>query len=118
MTVRVGLTLSSTEAFRDAVLPLVADGLVDAVERELDEAFALGVDDRPVPRWVRSLDDCFAADDALYGHGVWFSLQSAAWQARQDAWLERAAAECRRVSYRAVSEHFGYMSAADYRRFP
>jgi len=118
MTARVGISMCSTEPFRDAVLPLVEAGLVDAVERELDEYFLLGHDINEPPPWVRALDELFAADDALYGHGVWFSLQSVGWQPRQDAWLEKVAAEARRVPYRHISEHFGYMSAGPFTRFP
>jgi uncharacterized protein (UPF0276 family) len=118
MTARVGISMNRTEAFRDAVIPLVEAGLVDAIERELDESFVLGTDHNPAPRWVTALDEVFAADDALYGHGVWFSLLSAGWQSRQDAWLERVVDECARVPYRHISEHFGYMSAGAFRRFP
>jgi len=41
---------------------------------------------------------------------------NAAWQPRQDEWLERLAHECRRRPYRHVSEHFGFIAAGPFTR--
>src|SRR5690242_12796530 len=117
MPPRIGISMCSTEPFRDAILPLVEDGLIDAVEREIDHVFVGGTGDNPQPPWAVAIDELYAADDALYGHGVWFSLLSAGWQTRQDAWLERLAAEGARLPHRLDSARFGYYSAGDFQRF-
>src|SRR5437868_5433530 len=52
MPPRVGISMCSTEPFRDAILPLVEDGLIDAIEREIDHVFVGGTGDNPQPRWA------------------------------------------------------------------
>src|SRR5205814_2336315 len=101
---RVGLNFMAEPGFRVAAMPLFEDGLVDALEWDLDEPWLNGDEDRTIPSWATDVLDCFAEDDTLYGHGVWFSLLSARWEARQDRWLERLAAECAGRRYRHVSE--------------
>src|SRR5687768_16000202 len=110
MAPRVGLNLSMTEGFRVAAMPLFDEGLVDAVEWDLDEPWGGGLAERENPAWIEALTQLYADDDALYGHGVWFSFLSADWQRRQTRWLQQLAAECRRRRYRHVSEHFGFFS--------
>jgi hypothetical protein len=108
---RVGLALVAEEAFRVATTPLFEAGLVDALEWAVDRRFGRGDAHERVPRWAERLIDLYAEDDALYGHGVWFSLLSLPWHRRQDRWLACLAAECRRRRYRHVSEHFGFMAS-------
>lgn len=113
MVPRVGLTLLLTAGYRAAVRPLLADGLVDALEWEADAGFQGGDSLRVIPAWTESILDLYEATDALYGHAVWLSVFSARWQERQERWLARFAAECRRRRYRRISEHLGFMSAGD-----
>ena len=117
MAPRVGLNLTAEDGFRVAAMPLFEDGLVDALEWDVDETW-LGGDDpeRTVPAWADAIIDAYAEDDALYGHGVWFSLLSARPEARQARWLARLAEECRRRRYRHVSEHFGWMTSDPFDR--
>jgi uncharacterized protein (UPF0276 family) len=110
MAPRVGLNLSAENGFRVAAMPLFEAGLVDALEWDVDEPWLGGDDARPVPAWADAILDAYAEDDALYGHGVWFSLLSARAEARQERWLARLAEACARRRYRHVSEHFGWMT--------
>ena len=113
MPPRIGLTLLLTAGYRAAAGPLLAEGRVDALEWEADAGFHGGDDDRPPPAWAERVLALYEADDALYGHAVWLSVFSARWQDRQDRWLARFAAECRRRRYRRVSEHLGFMTAGE-----
>jgi uncharacterized protein (UPF0276 family) len=115
---RVGLNLFADASFRAAAGPLFADGIVDALEWDIDEGFGWGGGDRArsLPPWIDALPDLYSADDALYGHGVWFSLMSARFEPRQARWLEQLTAACRRRRYRHLSEHFGFLTAAGYTR--
>ncbi|HLL00362.1 MAG TPA: DUF692 family protein [Myxococcaceae bacterium] len=110
----VGLNLVTDDAFREAARPLFAEGLVAALEWDLDETW--GYSSRTVPGWTERMLDCYAEHGALYGHGVWLSVLTAAWQPRQDAWLEHLAQECERRPYRHVSEHFGFTAAGPFTR--
>lgn len=115
---RVGLNLFVDESFRAAAGPLFEAGLVDALEWDVDESWGWGEGERrrALPPWVDQLLDLYGDDDALYGHGVWFSLMSARWEARQDRWLEHLTQACQRRRYRHLSEHFGFHTASHYSR--
>jgi uncharacterized protein len=108
----VGLNVVTDAAFASAVEPLFADHLVDAIEWDIDSPWIAG--EPPLPSWVHRLLDLYAADDHLYGHGVWLSMLSGRSLARQSEWLDRLAGECARRRYRHVSEHLGFMSAGPY----
>jgi uncharacterized protein (UPF0276 family) len=114
MPPRVGLNLLIDEAFREAVRPLFAEGLVAALEWDIDDSW--GFSAGSLPAWTERMLDLYAEEGALYGHGVWLSVLTAAWQPRQDEWLERLARECRRRPYRHVSEHFGFTAAGPFTR--
>jgi uncharacterized protein (UPF0276 family) len=115
---RVGLNLFLDPSFRAAAAPLFDAGLVDALEWDIDESFGWGSGDRAraLPPWVDALLDLYSDDDALYGHGVWFSLLSARFAARQERWLAQLREQCARRRYRHLSEHFGFHTAAGYTR--
>jgi len=112
---RVGLNLIGEEAFRAAALPLFEAGLVDALEVDIDyEWGARRGRIHPRPAWQSELLDMFAEEDALYGHGVWFSFLTARLDDRQRRWLELLAEECARRRYRHVTEHFGWMTSGPF----
>ena len=115
---RVGLNFLPEEDFLAAALPLFEDGLVDALERDIDAAWGFTPDSslRSQAAWPEELFDAYAADDALYGHGVWLSVMSGRWTPRQERWIEQLAAECASRRYRHVSEHFGWMTSGSYWR--
>jgi uncharacterized protein (UPF0276 family) len=115
---RVGLNFLPEDDFRAAALPLFEDGLVDALERDIDAAWGATPDSsaRVQAAWPDAMFDAYAADDALYGHGVWLSVLSGRWTPRQERWIERLAEECAARRYRHVSEHFGWMTSGPYWR--
>ncbi len=100
---RVGLSLLPEEDLRDAQLPLFAAGLVEALEWTLDLEF-----EATLPPWVEPLLDHYAAEGALYGHGVHYSPLSAQFEPRQARWLEQLSRAVQRRRYVHVSEHFGF----------
>ena len=112
---RVGLNFSPEEDFRAAALPLFEEGLVEALERDIDASWGHGPASEYVarPDWELEIFDHYASIDALYGHGVWLSTMSARWTPRQEQWMRELARECATRSYRHVSEHFGWMTAGD-----
>lgn len=115
---RVGLNLFAHGSFRAAAGPLFEAGLVDALEWDVDESWGGGDvhQARALPEWIDTLLDVYSEDDALYGHGVWFSLLSARWEARQERWLEHLHRACQRRRYRHLSEHFGFNTARGFSR--
>jgi uncharacterized protein (UPF0276 family) len=117
MPPRPGIATMVSDEYRAAVMPLIEEGIVEVLERTLDQEWVGGYGDQPEPPWATALADLYAEDDALYGHGVWLSAFSADWQPRQDRWLAHLAAEVARRPYRHVSEHFGYFSAGPFARF-
>jgi uncharacterized protein (UPF0276 family) len=104
----------SADDFRAAAVPLFERGLVEALEVQVDERWYFGWGNARLPRWANQLRDLYAADDTLYGHGVWYSPLSARWEARQDRWLDLLERECKRRRYRHVSEHFNFMTAGPF----
>ncbi|MDY7230574.1 DUF692 family multinuclear iron-containing protein [Hyalangium rubrum] len=114
MPPRVGLNLVTDDAFREAARPLFAEGLVTALEWDID--FEWGFAARELPDWAGRMLDLYGEQEALYGHGVWLSVLTAAWQPRQEAWLEHLARECHRRPYRHISEHFGFTAAGPFTR--
>jgi uncharacterized protein len=114
MAPRVGLNFMAEPDFRVAAMPLLDEGLVDALEWDLDEPWLGGDHDRTIAPWATRVLDVYADDDALYGHGVWFSLLTARLHPRQERWLARLAEECKTRHYRHVSEHFGWMTSGSF----
>ena len=114
----VGLNIVPAESFRAAAGPLFEEGIVDALEFDVDDTFGFDDGAPPLPGWMEQVLDLYGEGDALYGHAVYMSFLTARWEERQARWLERMAAECRRRKYRHVSEHFGFISAGDILRGP
>ncbi len=101
---RVGLALFPTDDVRDAVIPLVDAGGVDALEWTVDVLFGY---DEPLDAWVSGLLDSFAG--RVYGHGVGLSPTSARFDDAAAAWLTELARDSRR--YRHVTDHWGFSRA-------
>ena len=95
-----------------AAMRLLQAGEVDAVEWTYDNLHAAA----DVPTWFTDLVAHFAAAGRLYGHGVFFSLFDGRWTAEQDQWLRGLRALARRFPLRHVTEHFGFLSGADFHR--
>jgi len=109
---RVGLSLMPEEDFRAASQPLFEQGLVDALEWNVDSGWGR----EGVPAWAHELLDAYSSDDRLYAHGVEFSLLSAELHPRQVWWLEQLEAERAQRRFVHLSEHFGFMTAGDFVR--
>lgn len=101
-----------TEDWRAANAPLFDEGLIDVVEWSVD----FGWSALAVPDWVPPLLDTFEAKGALLAHGVELSLMSAEWTDEQEAWLAELAAETKRRRYAHFTEHYGFITAADFVR--
>ncbi len=108
----VGLNLSPEPSFVQTIKPLIADGLVDALEWDVDSFWV--APRAEIPAWLEPLLDAYASDGRLYAHCVWLSMLTARRQEREDVWLERLAGEFERRPYRHVSEHLGVVSAGPY----
>lgn len=107
--VHVGLSLMFEDGFREAVLPLFEEGLVDALEISFEvEAAPL----QPVP-WAEALLDHYAQAGRLWGHGVTMSPLTVDDRGHHTRWLAEVAAACGRRSLCGVSEHYGFMRAGD-----
>lgn len=102
--IRVGVSWMDDPAFAATVVPLLQAGQLDVVEWSFDTAW------QPSPQTAAVLD-AFAAEGRLVGHGVTFSVLSAADRTRQQAWLDRLRAECEARDYAHVSEHLGFLTA-------
>jgi uncharacterized protein (UPF0276 family) len=108
----VGLSLMLEDDFRRAALPLFEGGDVEVLEWSFD----VGWGNQGMPAWSLDLVDFYGRQGRLLGHGVTYSALSGHWTARQQQWLDRLDTECRRRSYRHISEHFGFMTAGDFHR--
>ena len=106
---RIGINFLAEEGCRAAALPLFEEGAIDAIEWAIDTRWGLGDARNEIPAWAEEVLDLYAEEDALYGHGVWFSFLNARLEPRQERWLAQLADECKRRHYRHVTEHFGWM---------
>ena len=95
-----------------AAMRLLQAGEVDAAEWTYDNLHAA----TDVPSWFTDLVAHFARAGRLYGHGVFFSLFDGRWTPEQDGWLRSLRALTRRFPLRHVTEHFGFLSGADFHR--
>ena len=95
-----------------AAMRLLQAGEVDAAEWTYDNLHAAA----DVPTWFTDLVAHFAQAGRLYGHGVFFSLFDGRWTREQDRWLRSLRALARRFPLRHVTEHFGFLSGADFHR--
>lgn len=114
MTPHVGLNLSTDTAFVSAVRPLFADGLVEALEWDVDSPWVMPDNPGELPPWIGRLLDLYADDGCLYGHSVWLSMLTASTSPRQQEWIRRLGHECRQRPYRHISEHHGFMAAGPF----
>lgn len=93
-----------------ASLPLFSAEQVDALEWAFDTLYA-----QPhLPDWFEELLLTFGEAGRLVGHGVFFSLFSGRWNSGQQAWLNHLRAASSRYRFDHVTEHFGFMTGADF----
>lgn len=93
-----------------ASLPLLEEERVEAMEWSFDTLFKV----KDVPGWFDELVTAFSNEGRLVGHGVFFSLFSGRWLPEQQQWLEHLRNLCRRFTFDHITEHFGFMTGADF----
>ncbi|WP_118972670.1 multinuclear nonheme iron-dependent oxidase [Taibaiella koreensis] len=93
-----------------ASLPLFEEARVEAIEWAFDTLFRL----ETIPVWFEELLEAFSKEKRLIGHGVFFSLFSGRWQPEQQRWLDQLRTLCRKYHFDHITEHFGFMTGADF----
>lgn len=109
-SIHTGIACNLDSNIITATLPLLEQEHVEAIEWSFDALFNWN----EVPAWFRDLLQVFADAGRLTGHGIFFSIFSARWSAKQDLWLEQLRQLNRELPFDHVSEHFGFMSGRDF----
>jgi len=107
--IQVGVSYMYEPSFNRALLPLLQDGLVDALEWSFDTV----KDYRLLPDWTIQLLKEFSDADRLYGHGVYYSIFAGSWQNRHTSWLQNLEEVLKTFRFRHLSEHFGFMTSGN-----
>jgi len=95
-----------------AALPLFEAERVGALEWSFDALYA----HEQLPDWFTALLTTYSEAGRLVGHGVFFSLLSGRWTSEQQAWLTRLRALSREFRFDHITEHFGFMTGADFHK--
>jgi uncharacterized protein len=106
----IGISLMPQADLLTAIEPLLAAGAIEVLEWSFD----MGWGGPPLPTLVTQLLAEYSQRDRLLGHGVSYSLLSAAGE--HEHWLDCLAMECQEYRYRHISEHFGWMAAGRFAR--
>jgi D-arabinose 1-dehydrogenase-like Zn-dependent alcohol dehydrogenase/uncharacterized protein (UPF0276 family) len=103
----VGVNLGPTEDLREAILPLLEDGEIDALEWSVDMGF------HGVPDWADALLTHFGDAGRLLAHGVELSLLTAGHEERRAIWMAGLDAAVKRHRFQHLTEHLGLMTAGE-----
>lgn len=95
-----------------SVLPLLESERVEAIEWSFDALYSF----EQIPEWFTDLLSEFSQAGRLIGHGVFFSLFSGKWLPEQSQWLESLRQLSQAHHFDHISEHFGFMTGADFHR--
>ena len=95
-----------------AALPLFEAGKVQAIEWAFDTI----LDPAGMPEWFTELLEAFGRENRLVGHGVFFSLFAGKWTNEQQQWLNRLKTLAATYRFDHVTEHFGFMTGADFHK--
>jgi uncharacterized protein (UPF0276 family) len=95
-----------------AALPLFEAGKVQAIEWSFDTIFHPA----GMPEWFTELLETFGRESRLVGHGVFFSLFAGKWSGEQQQWLNRLKTLSATYRFDHVTEHFGFMTGADFHK--
>jgi uncharacterized protein (UPF0276 family) len=95
-----------------AALPLLEAGQVQAIEWSFDTISA----PEQMPEWFAELLAAFSHENRLIGHGVFFSLFAGKWTKEQQEWLDRLKSLAATYRFDHVTEHFGFMTGADFHK--
>lgn len=94
-----------------AALPLFDAGRVEALEWSFDALYT-----QQLPDWFVDLLTTYSEAGRLVGHGVFFSLLSGRWTSEQERWLDQLRALSREFRFDHITEHFGFMTGADFHK--
>lgn len=108
----VGLSIMHEPEFLQASLPLFQSSQVDVIEWSFDTIRY----EKYKPKWLHQLLTEYSRNKRLIGHGVRYSLFDAKWGRRQTVWLNQLKKEVKKYRYNHISEHFGFMSSADFHK--
>jgi uncharacterized protein len=97
-------------AILQTALPLFESERVQGLEWSFDALY----DRSHVPDWFEELLHVFAAEGRLVGHGVFYSLFSGQWRPEQATWLDHLRRVARHYRFDHVTEHFGFMTGANF----
>jgi len=93
-----------------SVLPLLESERVEAIEWSFDALYSF----EALPDWFADLIGEFSKAGRLIGHGVFFSLFSGKWLPEQTKWLRDLHDLSQNYHFDHISEHFGFMTGADF----
>lgn len=93
-----------------ASFPLLEESRVEALEWSFDALYK----HETIPVWFDELLRAYSSERRLVGHGIFFSLFSGRWSESQKTWLEQLKNVCRTYSFDHITEHFGFMTGADF----
>ncbi len=99
-------------AILQTALPLFESERVQGLEWSFDALY----DRTHIPDWFEELLQAFAAEGRLVGHGVFYSLFSGQWRPEQADWLHHLRRVARHYRFDHVTEHFGFMTGADFHK--
>ena len=91
-------------------MPLFQDDIIETIEWSFDALYHV----KDIPPWFDDLIQDFSQSNRLIGHGVYFSMFSARWSDDQKGWLKALSANVQRYKFQHVTEHFGFMSGANF----
>jgi uncharacterized protein (UPF0276 family) len=95
-----------------ACLPLFEQEKIEAIEWSFDALFRM----EQIPPWFADLVSEFGRNNRLIGHGIYFSLFSGKWLPEQQQWLDRLRSFSQEFHFDHISEHFGFMTGADFHK--
>jgi uncharacterized protein (UPF0276 family) len=95
-----------------AALPLFRSGRVGGIEWAFDSLYK----NETLPEWFEAFLHEYGRAGRLVGHGVFFSIFSGKWLPEQAVWLKKLAELCQKYEFNHISEHFGFMTGADFHK--
>ncbi len=108
----LGISLMHEPEFLQAALPLFQNSKIDILEWSFDTI----KHEKYKPDWVHQLLNEYSKNKRLIGHGVRYSVLDAKWTSRQTLWLKQLKKEIGKYNYNHITEHFGFMSSADFHK--
>ena len=105
--IHTGINLTPSEDLREAILPLLDEGVVDALEWSVDMGFG------GVPDWADALLGHYGAAGRLVAHGVELSLLTVGQRARRERWMAGLDGQLARYRFAHLTEHHGLMTAGE-----